>query len=758
MQNRMIWIGTKESDIFYTNNFFNGSITACGSGKNGNLSFSAEKNIRINYNVNNPEYTEYLLEHMSRILINEPTAQFMYYNPYYAYLLNPALVNHVCCLNPRPVMDLLRSKCEMRILASKYIPVVPFERISGQDLYAVLRSDIESTGRKYIVQENISSGGEGTYIVSDTNELPILSENTTYLLAPYYENSIPININFIIFDDDILVFRPSVQIISKLNGKLLFMGTDYHMEKYNSYITQEIILSHTLKLASALKEMGYRGIGGFDYIFAENQLLFLECNPRFQASSFLLNLSLQEQNLPSVQELNFMAFEHKNAPDFDFYSIKVPYSCIAHSYQGYLQNSFIRKEWYTQPDVVQILEDGLDGHMDLADNAYLYRIIFSKSITDITPDFQLISYDNLLPASREWHRKIISGDLLTLKIGLLNQGIFISENALRFIKQGGGIKDSVFDSIDIILGNGMMINCPFRINYADFSPFSLQFSEGQLELFYYQDSLGMITLEADDPDKERLTQKNHIPYRRLSYVGGDRLRIHHTDICIFKQTKNSCKFCNLPVNGFDYTLEDIYEIIDFYLEKGGFRHILIGGGSEPVSCESKTVLKLVTYIRSKTDMPIYLMCLPIQDKAILQELFLAGVTEIGFNIEIWDNKTAREIMPGKGKVSRQEYFTALKYAKEIWKEPFAVRSLLIVGLEEQTNLMEAIETLASERIMPILSIFRPLPESQMSNLLPPSNEGLYLLYQQLERICRKYNQHLGPECIACQNNTLSLPW
>lgn len=757
MQDKIIWIGTKESDIFHTRNFFSNSITACGSGKNGNFSFSAEKNIRINYNMDNPKYTEYLTENMLQLLKDEPTVQFMYYNPYYAHLLTPSLANHVCCLNDKSLMDLLRSKCEMRTLASKYIPIVPFERVLGKDICSAIASQMEIK-KEYIVQENISSGGEGTYIVSNTEELPIFSENTTYLLAPYYEKNIPININFVIFDNDIIIFPPSIQIISRLNGKLLFMGTDYFTEKYSSYLSKDIILQNTHKLASVLKELGYRGIGGFDYIFTENQLFFLECNPRFQASTYLINISLEKLNLPVIQELNYMAFNHKQAPKFNFYELEVPYSCTACNYHSYIRELSIRKEWYVHPNVVEILEDGLKPDMNLADCAYLYRIVFSKSITDVTPDFNLISYDNLMPASQEWYRKIIDGDLLALKIGLINQGIFIPHNTLCYIKQNGGFKDSVFDSIDIILENGMIINCPYKINYADFSPFSLQLSAEHLELFYYQERLQIILLEPADPDKERLTQKQRVPYRRLSYLGGDRLRIHHTDICIFKRTNNSCRFCNLPINGFEYTLEDIYEVIDFYLDRGGFRHILIGGGSEPISYESRTILKIVKYIRSKTDMPIYLMCLPIHDKEMLQELFCAGVTEIGFNIELWNNETAREIMPGKGKVSRQKYLTALKTAKTIWREAFAVRSLLIVGLERQSSVFEAIETLSLEGIMPILSVFRPLPNSQLADLLPPSNDSLYKLYKQLDEICQKYNQHLGPECLACQNNTLSLPW
>ena len=66
--------------------------------------------------------------------------------------------------------------------------------------------------------------------------------------------------------------------------------------------------------------------------------------------------------------------------------------------------------------------------------------------------------------------------------------------------------------------------------------------------------------------------------------------------------------------------------------------------------------------------------------------------------------------------------------EKIWKKPYSVRSLLIVGLEPAINTEEAVHMLCQEGIMPILSVFRPLPNSQMSEFLPPTNEILYNLY------------------------------
>ena len=60
--------------------------------------------------------------------------------------------------------------------------------------------------------------------------------------------------------------------------------------------------------------------------------------------------------------------------------------------------------------------------------------------------------------------------------------------------------------------------------------------------------------------------------------------------------------------------------------------------------------------------------------------------------------------------------------------------------------------------MPILSVFRPIPGTAMENLVPPSNHYLRDIYHAGTKICTKYGLHLGPDCPACQNNTLSMPF
>lgn len=48
------------------------------------------------------------------------------------------------------------------------------KRILGKELHNKLASETQNTNLKYIIQENISSGGEGTFIISNVKDMPLL--------------------------------------------------------------------------------------------------------------------------------------------------------------------------------------------------------------------------------------------------------------------------------------------------------------------------------------------------------------------------------------------------------------------------------------------------------------------------------------------------------------------------------------------------------------------------------------------------------
>lgn len=204
-------------------------------------------------------------------------------------------------------------------------------------------------------------------------------------------------------------------------------------------------------------------------------------------------------------------------------------------------------------------------------------------------------------------------------------------------------------------------------------------------------------------------------------------------------------------------IDDVCEAIDFYLDHTDFRHFLIGGGSGNESDEHENILKLATHIRSRSNKPIYAMCLPPENTKILKDYYNAGINEIGFNLEIFDRAIAQAIMPGKGNIPLSRYEKAYIEAVRLWGDGGNVRSLMVLGLEREESFFKGIEWLSRLGVMPIISVFRPLNNIALNNVLPPDNEDLEAIFYQAAEITAKRHLIPGPLCTACQNNTLSLP-
>ena len=101
--------------------------------------------------------------------------------------------------------------------------------------------------------------------------------------------------------NDISLLPPSVQYIELSNNKLIYKGSDF--------ITYKIY---------------------------DDEVYFMEINPRFQNSSTILNKGLQENNLPSLQELHYNCFYDKT---IQLKSFDVNYSSYINEY-GTLNKKF----------------------------------------------------------------------------------------------------------------------------------------------------------------------------------------------------------------------------------------------------------------------------------------------------------------------------------------------------------------------------------------------------------------------------------
>lgn len=767
---KFIWIGPRESDIKYTHDFFTASVTLYGNNDNNNYSFSATKKYRINHNNITDAQTIFMNEAELALFNAKNDIKFMSYNPSLMEQCDERIRHNTVCCNDQELLNFLNSKINFRQLSQDIVPTLHSEYCKGGQI------DFESIKRlfpnynKYIVQADIASGGYGTHILDENNYSQVLSsliENDTYLISPYYENNIPINIHAIIFENDILIFPASVQIMIEDANRLLYRGADY--VAYDSIATElkKEFRDNTMKICTILKEMGYRGVLGLDAMIVNNEVLMLELNNRFQASTIALNKALFEANLKSIQELNYEAFtsDKPSINNDTLYNLSVGYSCftyIKESSDTYINHLYsILPKLKKSKNVSDILFDGYNSDcIDVEDEAYLFRVIFKTNIVSVSANQQVDLHPNIASPSENWYIDILEKrDLIKLKISLLNQGVILTDAAKKYMEKNGGMQEGVYCSVDLIIDNMYAVNSPLYVKFCELTPLLVDYNGecGKLSLYYYNTKLYNVNIDSFDDISNKFTSRG-IPVSAICLKAMDRLRVQNSPFCTFKENDIPCRFCEAQYKKYDFNIDDILEAIRMYFncKKDAFRHVLIGGLSNNIGFEKDTIVKICKYIRSNSSMNIYLMCLPPQNLDDINEYVASGVTEVAFNIEIFDRNLAKKIMPGKGNIPLSTYLSALERAVQLLGANNSVRTAFVVGLENIESTLKGIESVCKIGVSPILSIFRPIPGTEMENQIIPSNEYLYDLYIRAKEICEKYNLELGPSCAYCQNNTLAL--
>ena len=762
--NSIYWIGPRESDISFTNNIFNGSITIYGSNKENNFSYCNNDVVRINHNSVNKEVTKYILAKELELLKKDDSCRFMFYNPNIINDLPEIIKDRSVYINDFKLMDELNRKDKFQDKFGSVVPVIERKYFKGKDCKweALTGEEGFINAERIIVQEIISSGGEGTFLVDKNNNETVLSNlnhDTFYIVSKYINNNIPINIHCIISNDNVLLLPGSVQIvcIDSHTSKLLYRGADYCAYPEINSNTKNIFEKYVTKICSILQEDGYRGVVGIDAIITGESVFMVEINNRFQGSTGVLNKILSENALPSVQQLHMYSFDKLNYKQSDFENLNINYSFFSYinDPEGVHSHNALC-EYKNCKEVDSLILDGYCEEVELEANAYKFQLLFNKNIVSVYNRQEVRLYPNIEPPLPEWYKNISDGSLIHIKTALINQGLKISDKAAKHMENNGGMRVGTYYSLDIKI-NDVRINCPLSIKTVRLTPFTLDCENEGLYLYYYGKKLYPVEYDKKYEYVKKKTQSG-IDINSICFLATDRLRLQNSSFCTFAVKGNGCRFCEVDCTDSGFSTEDILEAIDicFSDKKVPFRHILIGGKSQNPGFEKETIIRMCRRIRTYSDMNIYLMCLPPADLNDIDEYIESGVNEFGFNIEVFNRDLAEKYMPGKGKIPIRQYMRAIEHAVSLTDKNGAVRSAFVVGLEPIEDLLKGIEEVCKIGAAPILSAFRPIPYTPMADVVPPSNNYLMEVTVKAQNICSKYGIELGPSCNECKNNTLTI--
>lgn len=812
MRNKIYWVGPRKTDIDAIRDIdFYGSITIFGDGLNNNYPYCLESNVnRVNHNVSDEKEDAFFLRKVKEIVDSDKDARFYFYNPNAVYYIKgmSEYVDYCININTRDILQRTNDKVYFQNKLSGIVPLLDrkFDYHRNKCEYHTLINDFgldKNSGARFVFQAPVASGGNGTYIVSEENTDHVTNRLSSdgYIVSVYREENIPVNIHAIIFNDKILISPGSIQLMREDDLRLLYRGADFIAYKQIPEHLRQKFEDAVRKACEVFRDDGYRGVCGIDGMICGEEVFLLELNNRFQASTGLLNLGALDCNAPSAQRINLAAFNGEWDDSFySFEKIVVNYSTYFYTYNGtHFHSDHIHDVCEeliaclnNDSMLVSLEDDGYSKDQQTNALAYLFRVCFSTNIAAINHENKIILNENIVePDKRNWYNKISpkvidastisAGDLrdyyLRLKIALLVQGAVVTDDAKEAM---GSIREATNNAIDILLPlNGgsdyVIVNVPVDIKLVRFSPFRIDYREGNYILTYYGDVVSEIVLYPRDPisvnddGTTRMTLANpginkpSIPYSEVAFLSTDRLRVHLTNKCIFKTHDKQgnflgCKFCNIEACTGEISLDNVREVVSEYWSHASeinLTHFLVGGQTAADADENLVeIIKIIREIAPYA--PIYAMVIPYRYQTI-ERMYEAGMDQLSCNVEIFNDDIALKIMPGKRKTTFSEYLDKLTYATELMGRRGNVRSMVIVGLEPKSDLMNGIRLLAENGIQPILSIFRPMPNTPLEGQNAPPMRELFNIYKEAQAICREFSLYLGPDCVNCQNNTLALP-
>ena len=754
---KLVWIGIRESEIAEAKELFFASITIFGSNRDNNYSFDKTSSHRINYGKENKEWYHFASQTAQMLIEKYTDIEFMGYYPTEMTEISTQIKERAICTNDSIIVDILENKLYTKLWASSFVPTIPFSTFVDTELNYITFCDAFPEYRQFVLQGTFSCGGSGTWLIRSNEDLTQFTsepdEDHIVMVAPYFENSISVNTHLIIYSNNVQYFPPSIQIIEHFEHRLCYDGGDFVAAKKLDKSILDKIQQYSEKIGMRLSLIGYRGVCGIDFLVVGKRVYFMEINARFQSSTFLLNRSLKRNNLPTLQEMTINAFYHDVITQIPLsFDVSESFLGINYTKDTFTQAEYLWKCSFRCPEVTGIIDDEIIWTFQMEFDTYLYKLVFGTNITCIAPEGKLRLYNGFdlawgLDANIPW-----SEQAKRFKTAILNQGVHLSESCLKELEKDGGPNYEMFFALDLIIDDTICINAPYMVAFSELSPFEVDFIEKTYVLKYYSKVMAKVRVRTADVNANKIT-KSGIPYYAISYMGVDRLRIHARSGCYFKSKQIGCHFCGIE-SGEIFSMTDIKEVLDTYNNTSEIRHFLVGGGSFNPSDDFHKVLQIVRYIRETFNRNIYLMSIPPIDATILFKLKEAGVTEVAFNLEIYDRIRAKKIMPGKGEIPLKRYDTAFRTAVNIWGKNGSVRSALIVGLEPKESTIQGIEYLCSIGVSPILTLFKP--DEDMEDYLAPNSDEVLYIWETAEDICRRYQVPLGPSCHYCEDNVLKL--
>jgi radical SAM protein (TIGR04043 family) len=233
--------------------------------------------------------------------------------------------------------------------------------------------------------------------------------------------------------------------------------------------------------------------------------------------------------------------------------------------------------------------------------------------------------------------------------------------------------------------------------------------------------------------------------------------------CVRYDESERCRFCAIEASldaGLTIAVKTpamLAEVAEAAVRLDGITSmVMTTGTSNGWDRGAKHLARCVRAVKEAVpDLQIQVQCEPPADLRAITDLYDAGARSIGIHVESMDDEVRRRWMPGKSRVSMDEYRAAWREAVRVFGFN-QVSTYLLVGMgEDPDELVEGARELIEMGVYPFVVPFRPLKGTLATDVDKVSAPHRSLLDSVTSRVAdllkaagmRGEDQRAG--CVAC---------
>jgi hypothetical protein len=350
----------------------------------------------------------------------------------------------------------------------------------------------------------------------------------------------------------------------------------------------------------------------------------------------------------------------------------------------------------------------------------------------------------------------LTGKLLNpaeLKIDLLCCGLRVDASC-RIEEEGRPVCNAQADlasGLEMILPGDMFelwVNVPVREKFVQNSPYRLSCVHGEYRICDERHDWTYSVSLAPKPGWYDFRTKNSVPMSQVGMLQGSLLSIGLGEQCRFWSGESalSCRFCRRaepqPARAHQQRIEDVVETVAMAREKSGITFALLRGGYQGANGLA-AIFPYLTALKQKVGILVGLQFPPETDLGLYDQAQALGVDHLSFCLDFYNREYFHRFAPGKSKAIGQEcFFRALEYCVQRMRKG-TVSGEIIAGVEPIEDSLRGIDYLVGVGAIPLVSIFRPLQQTEMQDFPPPRAAEMVRVFRHVYQACRAHNLPIG---------------